>query len=192
MGHTVVGVGQSQRNRAAEQFILVELGFRDLSEAGQVEALVTQAETVTYSVDLGDVRAVANWTGGADVASGRDDRMGSWVDREIWRLRPCATSVGREPGTVLRPPAGIWSARIKPICWQGMARGRPTAAVVSGTRYPSLAPGWHPDPKPRCESDACDQHEPPINPGSRPGGAGSIRVPSSKARHNSTASRHCR
>lgn len=39
---------------------LVESVLRDLSEAADKwEALVTQAETVTYSVDLGDVRAVA-------------------------------------------------------------------------------------------------------------------------------------
>lgn len=43
---------------------LVESVLRDLSEAADKwEALVTQAETVTYSVDLGDVRAVANSDG---------------------------------------------------------------------------------------------------------------------------------
>jgi hypothetical protein len=43
---------------------LVESVLRDLSEAADKwEALVAQAETVTYSVDLGDIRAVANSDG---------------------------------------------------------------------------------------------------------------------------------
>lgn len=43
---------------------LVESVLRDLSEAAdRWEALVAQAETVTYSVDLGDVHAVANADG---------------------------------------------------------------------------------------------------------------------------------
>ncbi|MBI2699597.1 MAG: DUF2710 domain-containing protein [Mycobacteriaceae bacterium] len=43
---------------------LVEAVLRELSEAADKwEALVAQAETVTYSVDLGDVRAVVNSDG---------------------------------------------------------------------------------------------------------------------------------
>jgi hypothetical protein len=40
---------------------VVESVLRELSEAADKwEALVAQAETVTYSVDLGDIQAVAN------------------------------------------------------------------------------------------------------------------------------------
>ncbi len=43
---------------------LVESVLRDLSEAADKwEALVAQAENVTYSVDLGDIQAVANSDG---------------------------------------------------------------------------------------------------------------------------------
>lgn len=43
---------------------LVESVLRELSEAADKwEALVAQAETVTYSVDLGDIHAVANSDG---------------------------------------------------------------------------------------------------------------------------------
>lgn len=43
---------------------LVDAVLRDLSEAAdRWEALVAQAGTVTYSVDLGDIRAVANSDG---------------------------------------------------------------------------------------------------------------------------------
>jgi hypothetical protein len=43
---------------------LVEAVLRELSEAADKwEALVAQAETVTYSVDLGDIRAVTNSDG---------------------------------------------------------------------------------------------------------------------------------
>jgi hypothetical protein len=43
---------------------LVDAVLRDLAEAAdRWEALVAQAETVTYSVDMGDIRAVANSDG---------------------------------------------------------------------------------------------------------------------------------
>lgn len=43
---------------------LVDAVLRELSEAAdRWEALVAQAETITYSVDLGDVQAVANSDG---------------------------------------------------------------------------------------------------------------------------------
>lgn len=43
---------------------LVDSVLRDLTEAAdRWESLVAQAETVTYSVDMGDIRAVANSDG---------------------------------------------------------------------------------------------------------------------------------
>ena len=43
---------------------LVDSVLRDLDEAAQRwEALVAEAETVTYSVDMGDIQAVANSDG---------------------------------------------------------------------------------------------------------------------------------
>lgn len=43
---------------------LVEQVLRDLNEAAEKwETLVTQAATITYSVDLGDIRAVMNADG---------------------------------------------------------------------------------------------------------------------------------
>ncbi len=43
---------------------LVDAVLRDLTESAQRwEALVEEAETVTYSVDMGDIRAVANSDG---------------------------------------------------------------------------------------------------------------------------------
>lgn len=43
---------------------VVEAVLRDLDEAAQRwEALVAEAETVTYSVDMGDIQAVANSDG---------------------------------------------------------------------------------------------------------------------------------
>ncbi len=43
---------------------LVDAVLRDLDEAAQRwEALVAEAETVTYSVDMGDIQAVANSDG---------------------------------------------------------------------------------------------------------------------------------
>ncbi len=55
--------GSGSRAKLSEKD-LVESVLRDLSEAADKwEALVAEAETVTYSVDLGDVRAVANSDG---------------------------------------------------------------------------------------------------------------------------------
>jgi hypothetical protein len=55
--------GRSERSGLRDQD-LVEAVLRDLSEAAdRWEALVAQAETITYSVDLGDIRAVANSDG---------------------------------------------------------------------------------------------------------------------------------
>ena len=55
--------GPSSRAQLSDKD-LVESVLRELNEAAdRWEALVGQAETVTYSVDLGDVRAVANADG---------------------------------------------------------------------------------------------------------------------------------
>jgi hypothetical protein len=55
--------GSGSRAKPSEKE-LVESVLRDLSEAADKwEALVAEAETVTYSVDLGDIRAVANSDG---------------------------------------------------------------------------------------------------------------------------------
>lgn len=63
----VSGSGPSSElsDRSAESDAdLVEAVLRELSEAADKwEALVAQAETVTYSVDLGDVHAVVNSDG---------------------------------------------------------------------------------------------------------------------------------
>ncbi|QLL09886.1 DUF2710 family protein [Mycobacterium vicinigordonae] len=56
--------GELSNRSAADDEALVESVLRELSEAAdRWEALVAQAETVTYSVDLGDVFAVANADG---------------------------------------------------------------------------------------------------------------------------------
>jgi hypothetical protein len=53
------GSGEELSNKA-----LVDAVLRDLAAAAERwEALVAQAETVTYSVDLGDIQAVANSDG---------------------------------------------------------------------------------------------------------------------------------
>lgn len=55
--------GPSSRAQLSDKE-LVESVLRELNEAADKwEALVGQAETVTYSVDLGDVHAVANADG---------------------------------------------------------------------------------------------------------------------------------
>ncbi len=60
---TVLVVGSGNRANLSDKD-LVESVLRELSEAADKwEALVAQAEAVTYSVDLGDVHAVANSDG---------------------------------------------------------------------------------------------------------------------------------
>jgi hypothetical protein len=55
----ISGSGEELTNKA-----LVDAVLRDLAEAAERwEALVAQAETVTFSVDLGDIQAVANSDG---------------------------------------------------------------------------------------------------------------------------------
>ncbi|WP_343600536.1 DUF2710 family protein [Mycobacterium sp.] len=71
-------MGGSDRRDEVGGRHLVEAVLRDLSEAAdRWEAVVAQAEGVTYSVDLGDVHALANSDGrligltlGAGVVSG--------------------------------------------------------------------------------------------------------------------------
>jgi len=60
----VSGPGDRSERSDPKDRDLVESVLRELSEAADKwEALVAQAETVTYSVDLGDIRAVANSDG---------------------------------------------------------------------------------------------------------------------------------
>jgi hypothetical protein len=75
--------GPSSRAQLSDKD-LVESVLRELNEAADKwEALVGQAETVTYSVDLGDIHAVAN----------ADGRL---VDRDV-RLHPRGTGRSIEP-----------------------------------------------------------------------------------------------
>ncbi|MGB9305847.1 MAG: DUF2710 family protein [Mycobacterium sp.] len=60
----VSGSGSRSEPSDVSDRALVESVLRELSEAADKwEALVAQAETVTYSVDLGDIQAVANADG---------------------------------------------------------------------------------------------------------------------------------
>jgi Protein of unknown function (DUF2710) len=61
---TVAGSDSRSERSDLKDRDLVESVLRELSEAADKwEALVAQAETVTYSVDLGDIQAVANSDG---------------------------------------------------------------------------------------------------------------------------------
>lgn len=63
---------------------LVEAVLRELSEAADKwEALVTQAQTVTYSVDLGDVHAVANADGRLLQLTLHPDVMAGYAPSEL-------------------------------------------------------------------------------------------------------------
>jgi hypothetical protein len=60
----VSGSGSRSERSDLRDRDLVEAVLRELSEAADKwEALVAEAETITYSVDLGDIRAVANSDG---------------------------------------------------------------------------------------------------------------------------------
>jgi Protein of unknown function (DUF2710) len=60
----VSGSGRRSERSDLKDRDLVESVLRELNEAAdRWEALVAQAETVTYSVDLGDIHAVANSDG---------------------------------------------------------------------------------------------------------------------------------
>ena len=63
---------------------LVEAVLRELSEAADKwEALVTQAETITYSVDMGDIRAVANSDGKLVELALHPDVMTGYANAEL-------------------------------------------------------------------------------------------------------------
>lgn len=63
---------------------LVEAVLRELSDAADKwEALVAQAETVTYSVDLGDVYAVANSDGRLLTLTLHPDVMAGYAPSEL-------------------------------------------------------------------------------------------------------------
>jgi hypothetical protein len=60
----VSGSGSRRERSDLKDRDLVESVLRELNEAADKwEALVAQAETITYSVDLGDIHAVANSDG---------------------------------------------------------------------------------------------------------------------------------
>jgi hypothetical protein len=60
----VSGPGRRSERSDLSDRVLVESVLRELSAAADKwEALLAQAETVTYSVDLGDIQAVANSDG---------------------------------------------------------------------------------------------------------------------------------
>lgn len=77
---------------------LVEAVLRELSEAADKwEALVAQAETVTYSVDLGDVRAVVNSDGRLLELALHPDVMTGYAPRELAdRLNLAITALREE------------------------------------------------------------------------------------------------
>jgi uncharacterized protein YjaZ len=76
---------------------LVESVLRDLSEAADKwEALVAEAETVTYSVDLGDIRAVANSDGRLVDLSLHPDVMTGYTHGELAERLNLAISALRE------------------------------------------------------------------------------------------------
>ncbi len=61
---TVSGSGSRSERSDLRDRDLVEAVLRELSEAADKwEALVAQAETITYSVDLGDIQVVVNADG---------------------------------------------------------------------------------------------------------------------------------
>ena len=61
---TVSGSGSRSERSDLRDRDLVEAVLRELSDAADKwEALVAQAETITYSVDLGDIQAVVNSDG---------------------------------------------------------------------------------------------------------------------------------
>ena len=76
---------------------LVESVLRDLSEAADKwEALVAEAETVTYSVDLGDIRAVANSDGRLVDLTLHPDVMTGYTHGELAERLNVAISALRE------------------------------------------------------------------------------------------------
>ncbi|KCD21430.1 hypothetical protein P466_02795 [Mycobacterium tuberculosis TKK_03_0018] len=167
---------------------LVESVLRDLSEAADKwEALVTQAETVTYSVDLGDVRAVANSDGRLLELTLHPGVMTGYAHGELAdRVNLAITALRDEVEAENRARYGgrlqghRYLRGSSPFAGKAFRHGAQGPQPGRGhpeSRYPSLAPGWHPDPEAamriRCVR-ANRSHEPPIN-SEEPGGAGSIR-----------------
>ena len=94
---------------------LVEAVLRELSEAADKwEALLAQAETVTYSVDLGDIQAVANSDGRLLKLTLHPGVTTSYAHGPIVDLRrsplfACGNCSGRRAGGSLRDLEGHWS-----------------------------------------------------------------------------------
>ena len=88
--------GSGSRAKSSEMD-LVESVLRDLSEAADKwEALVAEAETVTYSVDLGDIRAVANSDGRLVDLTLHPDVMTGYTHGELAERLNLAISALRE------------------------------------------------------------------------------------------------
>jgi uncharacterized protein YjaZ len=76
---------------------LVEKVLRELSEAADKwEALVEQAETVTYSVDLGDIHAVVNSDGRLVTLSLHPTVMAGYTHSELAERLNLAVAALRE------------------------------------------------------------------------------------------------
>lgn len=89
--------GRGSRTQLSETD-LVESVLRDLREAAdRWEALVTEAETITYRVDLGDVQAVANADGKLIELSLHPDVMTGYSHGELAdRLNLAITALREE------------------------------------------------------------------------------------------------
>jgi hypothetical protein len=80
---------------------LVESVLRELSEAADKwEALVSQAETVTYSVDLGDIHAVVNADGRLVELALHPSVMASYTHGELAERLNLAVAALREEAEV--------------------------------------------------------------------------------------------
>lgn len=80
----VAGSGSRSERSDLKDRDLVEAVLRELSEAADKwEALVAQAETITYSVDLGDIRAVANSDGKLVELALHPDVMSGYAHAEL-------------------------------------------------------------------------------------------------------------
>jgi hypothetical protein len=100
----VSGSGSRSEPSDLSDRALVESVLRELSEAADKwEALVAQAETITYSVDLGDVQAVANADGRLlklalhpEVMTGGHGELAERLNLAIAALREEAEAENRE------------------------------------------------------------------------------------------------
>ncbi|CFB44971.1 transposase [Mycobacterium tuberculosis] len=143
---------------------LVESVLRDLSEAADKwEALVTQAETVTYSVDLGDVRAVANSDGRLLELTLHPGVMTGYAHGELAdRVNLAITALRDEVEAENRARYGgrLQGHRYLRGSSHLLARhfgaGRKAHSRAVATLKADIQ-AWHPagiqTPKPRCESD---------------------------------------